>query len=85
MVPGISWGLVAIVVLLLAAEGSCLPSGAPAPACSTLAPNQDSHLAPPQSDPVPYELDNLEEAFNVSGILGYVPGQTYRCKSLDMW
>ena len=84
MVPGMSWVLVAVVVLLLAAEGSCFPGGAPAGACSTLAPSQVQHNAPPQTSPVPYELDNLEEAFDVNGTLGYIPGQTYQCKSLDV-
>ena len=78
--------VVAIVVLLLFAatlEVSCLPGGAPAEACTNVAPNPTAHGA--QSQPMntlPYMLGNFDTVFatETDGQLGYVPGMTYQCK-----
>ena len=76
-----SQALVFVAVLLFAAEVSCLPGGAPAPACLTLSPDPAGHLgAQPMPLPVPFVLANLTEAFYVNGSVAYEPGQTYRCK-----
>ena len=51
------------------------PDGAPEEACATLTPALQSHVDPPQTGPVPYEVDlsSLDDGDGFS----YVPGGTY--------
>ena len=57
----------------------CLPNGAPAGACATLTPAIQNHIDPPQSSPVPYEVDllSLDDGEGFS----YTPGETYSSES----
>ena len=79
--------IVTVVVLIaLYARGvESFPSGAPAAACDTLTPTQDSgrgHVEPPQNTTVPYMIDIISP-FNDNGTLRYTPGQTYTCKDFS--
>lgn len=54
-------------------------SGPPSQACGTLAPNPQAHDAPPQTTPVPYEID-LSSLDDGNGGYCYQPGDTYACE-----
>ncbi len=78
-----------VAVLVMALCGSVpmlvqgFPSGAPAAACSTLAPNQNLHLAPPQDPemvPVPYSLNLSSLVLSDGSGYGYKPGRRYMCE-----
>ena len=55
-----------------------LSGGAPAEACETLSPDPDSHMAQPQTTPVPYVV-NISSLYD-GGRYVYDPGETYTCK-----
>lgn len=60
-----------------------LSSGAPLQACDNLTPNPTSHLAQPQTGPVPYGIDYSElDVVNGTTMPAYNPGQTYTRKPL---
>lgn len=66
---------VLVILTTLWNQVECLPTGAPAEACTTLTPALPFHIDPPQSIPVPYEVDllSLDDGEGFS----YVPGETY--------
>lgn len=59
-------------------QANGFPFGAPMSACGTLAPNPFAHGAPPQTSPVPYEVD-ISALSDGNGGFEYVPGQLYQC------
>ena len=67
--------LALLVCATLLNPAECLPTGAPAGACATLTPSIQNHIAPPQSSPVPYEVDLL--SLDDGNGFSYVPGETY--------
>ena len=75
----ISTALILLSVTYLSDVAEGLSTGAPSPACSTLAPLQSMHLnAPPQTSDVPYEVD-LSDLDDGTGNYTYIPGATYSC------
>ena len=58
-------------------EVTSYPHGAPLESCATLSPDPVQHGADPQEMATPYVL-NFTKALEVSGVSGYVPGQTYK-------
>lgn len=60
----------------------CFPGGAPSGACGTLTPPVSQHLQPPQSTPVPFEVDLSNLISDGNGGFLYQPGMTYSCELL---
>ena len=67
--------LVILVYTKLWNQVECLSTGAPAEACTTLTPSIQFHIDPPQSSPVPYEVDLL--SLDNGDSFSYDPGETY--------
>lgn len=59
----------------------CFSTGPPAAACTTLSPNPTPHGGPPQTTPVPYEV-NISALADPNGGYSYEPGVTYMCKCM---
>ena len=82
-------GYPALLLMLTLAQWSNVavngfPFGAPGPpfaACTTLSPNPTFHGAPPQTSPVPYEVD-LTSLLDSTGGFSYEPGVTYARMSM---
>ena len=52
-------------------------AGPPPDACGTLAPQILAHGAPPQTSPVPYEIDLSELPLDENGNISYIPEESY--------
>ena len=72
--------LLCVALLQTSLQVSCLSSGAPAAACSTLSPNPTQHGAQPQISTVPYIVDLVPFCDSATNTYMYYPGQNYTCK-----